>query len=113
MADEELMYNFYRRVESLKAYISNELQRIMADEELMYNFYRRVESLKAEFAAAEHAGDKKEVSAQLEQVLHAAIDSRISQHRGWWPSISGYMHDYGTKILGKFGEELSDNVIDD
>ena len=97
----------------INAYISNELQRIVADEELMYDFYQKTESLKAEFAATDHAEGKKEVRAQLEKVLHAAIDSRISQHRGWWPSISRYMHDYGTEILGTFDEELSDNEIDD
>ncbi len=85
----------------------------MADEELMYNFFQKAESLKTEFAATEHAEDKKEVSVQLEQALQAAMDSRNSQHRGWWPSISRYLHDYGTEILGKLGEEMSDNVVGD
>ena len=97
----------------IKAHISNELRRIIADEELMYSFFQKAESLKTEFAAAEHAENKKEVSAQLEQALQAAMDSRNAQHRGWWPSISRYMHDYGTEILGKLGEEMSDNVVGD
>ena len=54
-----------------------------------------------------------EVSVQHKQVLHGAVNARIAQHRGWWPSITRYMHDYGTQILGKFEEELSDNVVGD